>query len=261
VVLVTSITVAQLILVYLLALRGIVRPFDGALKVGLEETITTLIILIATGFILWAVVDIIEATVQKILISEVELENAHDLTLEAWAKALELRGREVPGHSSRVTALSVQLAEHLGLDQEAVKQVRWGALLHDIGKMGIPEKLLLKSGPLTKEEWEVISRHTILAREIIKDIPYFEGALEIVRHHHEQYDGHGYPNQIKAAEIPISALLFSIVDNWDMLRSNRPYSSAWTDEKTIAYLKKESGKKFHPGIVDAFLSLIEETGN
>jgi len=182
--LITGLTLAQIVLVYILALNGLVRPFDGRVPFKFEELITTLIILLATGMILWVVVNLIENTVQKIIKSETEIQNSYDLTLEAWAKALELRGREVSGHSRRVTELSVKLANRLGFNRDEVIQLWRGALLHDIGKMGVPENILLKPGPLTEEELEIIWKHPLMGREIFKDIPYLDEAPKVVAYHH-----------------------------------------------------------------------------
>jgi putative nucleotidyltransferase with HDIG domain len=194
----------------------------------------------------------------KIIKSEMDIQDAYDLTLEAWAKALELRGREVSGHSRRVTELSVKLANRLGFDRDEIIQLRRGALLHDIGKMGVPEKILLKPGPLTEEELEVIWQHPLMGREIFKDIPYLAEALKVVSSHHEQVDGSGYPEQLLHDEIPITARVFSVVDNWDMLCSDRPYGKGWSKEETIAYLEKESGKKFDPMVVRELVALLGE---
>ena len=254
---VTAATVLQIIFVFILAQIGLVKPFQGALAVRAEETITTCLILVATGLILWVVVNIIENTVQRIEKSEHELEITYDLTLKAWAKALELRRREIPGHSQRVTSTSVELAKSLGYDPEQIKNIYHGALLHDVGKMGIPEYILLKPGRLTKREWEFVRAHPLLAAEILKDIPYLEGALEIVRYHHERYDGGGYPYQLKGEEIPITAQLFSLVDSWDSLSSDRPYSPAMDQEEVIQFLKGESGKSFHPELLNEFLRFLE----
>jgi putative nucleotidyltransferase with HDIG domain len=254
----TSITTFQIALVYLLAQRGIVQPFNGLITVRLEETITTIIILIVTGSILWIVVDIIERSVQKIIDSELTIENSYDLTLNAWALALELRGREVEGHTKRVTALSEKLADHLGFEQEEIKQLRRGALLHDIGKMGIPERILLKPGPLTDEEWEIVSRHPTMAEEIFRDIPYLKEAMAVVCWHHERLDGQGYPDKLEGEDIPLASRVFSVVENWDMLRSERPYSHAWTDEEARAYLLEEAGKKFDPEVVEGLFAVLEE---
>ena len=257
-VVVTGITLFQLILIYILAQAGHIQAFDGAVPIRLEETITTLIILISTGFLVWVVIDIIENAVDRISQSEKNLENAYDLTLAAWAKALELRGREDPGHSSRVTSLSTLLAERMGLDEIAIKQLRRGALLHDIGKMGIPEKILLKSENLEDTERELLNQHTIMAKNMIDDIDYLEGALEIISYHHEHYDGTGYPAQVSGDEIPITARIFSIVDNWDSLRNDQPCRKGWSNKKTKDYLLDQSGKKFDPDLVIKFIALVDE---
>jgi putative nucleotidyltransferase with HDIG domain len=254
---VTAATIAQIGLVFFLAQVGVVKPFEGALPVRAEETITTCIILLTTGLILWVVINIIENTVNQIQKSENELEITYDLTLKAWAKALELRHREIPGHSQRVTSTAVELAKHLGYDPLQVKNIYHGALLHDVGKMGIPEQILLKPGRLNKREWEFVRAHPLLAAEILKDIPYLEGALEIVRYHHERYDGQGYPYQLKGEQIPEAAQLFSIIDSWDILSSDRPYSPALDQIEVIRFLKGESGKSFHPDLLDEFLGFLE----
>jgi putative nucleotidyltransferase with HDIG domain len=260
-VIVTGITVFQIILVHILAQAGHVQPFGGAVQMKLDETITTIIILIATGFLVWVVVDIIENSVEKIIQAEVDLESAYEDTLAAWAKALELREREAPGHSTRVTSLATLLAEKMGLDLDVIKQIRQGALLHDIGKMGIPESILLKSEPLKPKEKKLLKEHTIMASGIISDIDYLEGALEIISHHHERYDGNGYPQKLKGDQLPLKAQVFSIIDNWDMLRVDRPCRKAWSDEKTLVYISDQSGKKFNPDIVEAFLKMMDEIGS
>ena len=259
-VLVTGITVFQLTLVHILAQAGHVQPFGGAVQMKLDETITTIIILIATGFMVWVVIDIVENSVEKIIQAEVDLKNAYDETLAAWAKALELREREAPGHSARVTALVALLADKMKLESDVIKQIRQGALLHDIGKMGIPESILLKSGSLKPKEKKLLREHTNMASGIISDIDYLEGALEIISHHHERYDGNGYPQKLKGDQIPLKSQIFSIVDNWDMLRVDRPCRKAWSDEMTLAYISDQSGKKFNPEIVAVFMKMINEIG-
>jgi putative nucleotidyltransferase with HDIG domain len=245
-----------LVLVYILSLFGIVQPFEGRYALHLEETITTCIILLVTGALLWVVVNLIDRTAQQIIHSEFEAERAYDLTLEAWAQALELRQREVKGHSQRVTALTVALAERLGYDREALTQLRWGALLHDIGKMGITEKILHKPGPLSAEEWEAVTRHTRMGEEILRDIPALQEAKKVVCCHHERIDGQGYPLKLTGEEIPEGSRIFAVADSWDMLRSERPYSPAWTDEQTLAHLEKEAGRQFDARVVAALRDLL-----
>ncbi len=257
-VIVTGISVFQMILVHILAQAGHVQPFGGAVQMNLDETITTIIILIATGFLVWVVVDIIENSVEKILQAEVDLESAYEETLAAWAKALELREREAPGHSARVSSLTTLLAEKMELKADVIKQIRQGALLHDIGKMGIPESILLKSESLKPKEKKLLEEHTIMGSGIIGEIDYLEGALEVISHHHERYDGNGYPQKLNGDQIPLNAQIFSIIDNWDMLRVDRPCRKAWSDEETLIFISDQSGKKFNPDIVEAFLKMMKE---
>jgi len=255
---ITIISILEIGGLYLLDDASLINPFEGRIQISLEEYMTTMIILAGLGLLMWVVVDIIETAVNRIVFSERQLEKAYDLTLRAWTKALELRGREIEGHSLRVTALSIQLGHKLGLSKEQLEQLRLGALLHDIGKMNIPESILLKPGPLTDEEWELIKKHTRVAVEIFKDISYLNDAMKVVCCHHEQLDGKGYPLNLVREDIPIEAKIFSVVDSWDVILSDRPYSSAWSDEKARSYLISQSGKKFDSEIVSALFELIEE---
>ncbi len=259
-VLVTAISVSEIGFLYIMGEAGQVRPFDGAIPLLLEDTITTNLILLATGFLVWAVVDIIEKSVERIYQSEIEIENAYDQTLISWAKALEMREREDPGHSDRVSSLTSLFAEEVGLNPEEIKTVWRGALLHDIGKMGIPEKILHKTDQLDPRETKINQTHPRLGVRVFEDVDYLHGALEVVMHHHERYDGQGYPDQLQGDEIPFQAQLFSIVDCWDVLRTERPCRTSLTDEETLAFLKAQSGKKFKPELVDKFMALVEKYG-
>jgi PAS domain S-box-containing protein len=190
--------------------------------------------------------------------SNQELYLAYDTTLEGWAHALEMRDKETEGHSRRVTRMTIRLARAMGMSDEQLVHVRRGTLLHDIGKMGIPDRILRKAGPLSEEEWELMRQHPLHAYEMLKDIDYLRPALDIPRFHHEKWDGSGYPQGLKGEEIPLAARIFAIVDVWDALLSDRPYRDAWSRQKTIAYLREESGKHFDPAIVQIFMSLLEE---
>ena len=183
------------------------------------------------------------------------LNEAHDLTLHGWARALEYRDGETAGHSQRVTELSVSVGRELGLSAEEITNMRRGSYLHDIGKMAIPDRILLKPGSLTEDEWKIMKLHPIRAREFLAEIPFLQGAIPIAYSHHERWDGSGYPEGLKGEEIPLLARIFSVVDNWDALTSDRPYRKAWTDDKVFAYLQENSGKIFDPRIVEIFLSL------
>ena len=190
--------------------------------------------------------------------SQKDLINAYDSTLEGWAKALELRDKETEGHSERVTNLTVKLAQAVGIHGEALVNVRRGALLHDIGKMGIPDAILHKNGPLDERERQIIQQHPGHAYNMLKHIHYLQAALEIPYCHHEKWDGTGYPRGLKGEEIPISARLFTVVDVYDALINDRPYRKALPLQEVIAYLKSQSGSYFDPNLLDVFLRVLTE---
>ncbi len=187
--------------------------------------------------------------------SNLELGLAYDATIEGWSRALDLRDRETQWHTQRVTAMTVNLARFLGLDEAELVQVRWGALLHDIGKMGVPDKILHKPGPLTDEEWVVMKKHPTYAYELLLPIRYLRSALDIPHYHHERWDGTGYPNGLKTTQIPLTARIFAVVDVWDSLTSDRPYRAAWTEEKAREHIRASAGTHFDPQVVDAFMQL------
>jgi len=187
--------------------------------------------------------------------SNTELSMAYDATLEGWAKALELRDRETIGHAQRVIDMTLRVAARLGIQGEALQHIRRGALLHDIGKMAVPDSILLKPGPLSPGEWEVMRKHPVHAYEMLKTIDYLEPALEIPYCHHERWDGNGYPRGLIGQNIPLSARIFAVVDVWDALTSDRPYRNAWAERQTLEYIRMESGRHFDPQIVNIFFSL------
>ena len=187
-----------------------------------------------------------------------ELSLAYDTTLEGWSKALDLRDQETEGHAQRVTDLTVMLAQRLGLSEEEIIHVRRGALLHDIGKMGIPDGILRKPGPLSAEEWEVMRKHPVYAYILLKSITYILPAIDIPYCHHEKWDGSGYPRGLKEEEIPLAARIFAVVDVWDALCSDRPYRKGWDKERVRDYLRTESGSQFDPRIVETFLAMVTE---
>jgi PAS domain S-box-containing protein len=185
-----------------------------------------------------------------------ELVLAYDSTLEGWAHALELRDQETEGHTRRVVQMTVELAKAMGIGEHELENVRRGALLHDIGKMGIPDSVLLKPGTLNEREWEVMRRHPEYAYQFLEPIDYLRPVLDIPYCHHEKWDGSGYPRKLRGAEIPFEARIFAIVDVWDALRSDRPYRKAWTNEKTRKYILEQSGTHFDPQVVQAFMELL-----
>ena len=187
-----------------------------------------------------------------------ELAMAYDATIEGWSHALDLRDKETEGHTQRVTEMTVKLGRAFGLSEVELVQVRWGALLHDIGKMGVPDGILLKPGPLTDEEWVVMRRHPDFAYEMLSPIRYLRLALDIPYCHHEKWDGTGYPRSLKGEQIPLTARIFAVVDVWDALTSDRPYRAAWPKEKVTGYIQDLAGKHFDPVAVDAFMNLISK---
>ncbi len=186
-----------------------------------------------------------------------ELAQAYDRTLEGWSKALELRDRETHGHTARVVELTVRLASVMGVRSKDLVHVRRGALLHDIGKMAIPDNVLLKPGPLTAEEWEVMRRHSEFAFELLSPIGFLQPAIDIPYCHHERWDGSGYPRGLAGEAIPLAARIFAVVDTWDALRYDRPYRRAWSVEEVRAYVRGEAGTRFDPAVVDAFLRVVD----
>jgi putative nucleotidyltransferase with HDIG domain/PAS domain S-box-containing protein len=186
-----------------------------------------------------------------------ELEEAYDATLAGWSRALELRERDTAGHSQRVVDLTLRLASAVGIEDEALVHVRRGALLHDIGKMAVPDQILLKPEALTRDEWVIMRQHPIYGYEMLKSIPYLRPALEIPYAHHERWDGEGYPHGLRGEAIPLAARVFAVVDVWDALTSDRVYRPAWPEADACEYLHDQRGKHFDPGIVPLFLAMVD----
>ena len=187
-----------------------------------------------------------------------ELMQAYDATIEGWSRAMDLRDRETAGHTQRVTKLTLELGRAMGLDESRLIHIRRGALLHDIGKLGVPDHILFKPSELTVEEREIIEKHTEFAYEMLAPIPYLKPALNIPYFHHEKWDGTGYPLGLKGEQIPLEARIFSLVDVWDALLSDRPYRNAWSGERTIEYIRAQSGTHFDPRVVECFLEVIKK---
>jgi PAS domain S-box-containing protein len=185
-----------------------------------------------------------------------ELFTAYDATIEGWSRALDLRDHETEGHSQRVTELTTQLALAMSMNAQELVHVRRGALLHDIGKMGVPDRILLKPGPLTDDEWVIMRQHPTFAYQMLEPIRYLRPALEIPYCHHEKWDGTGYPRGLKADHIPLAARIFAVVDVWDALRSDRPYRRAWPEVKVREHIREQAGKHFDPAVVAAFLEML-----
>ena len=182
--------------------------------------------------------------------------DAYDKTIESWSKLLDMKDTETEGHSNRVTELTVRVCRSIGMNEEEILYARWGALLHDIGKIGIPDGILRKPGPLTEDEWTIMRRHPVTAYEMLSPITFLRPALDIPYGHHERWDGTGYPQNLKADDIPIAARLFAVVDVYDALRSDRPYRPGWPEDRVLEYLREQSSHHFDPRAVDAFLKML-----
>jgi putative nucleotidyltransferase with HDIG domain len=185
--------------------------------------------------------------------SNIELALAYDSTLEGWSKALDLRDKETEGHTRRVAEATLKLARQMGVPEDELVHARRGALLHDIGKMGIPDSILLKPGPLTDEEWVVMRRHPVYAFEWLSPISFLRAALEIPYCHHEKWDGTGYPRGISGEQIPMAARVFAVIDVWDALCSDRPYRKAWPKDKVRDHIAEAMGTHFDSSVATAFL--------
>jgi PAS domain S-box-containing protein len=185
------------------------------------------------------------------------LQEAYERTIEGWVRALDLRDRETEGHTQRVTELTIKVAGKLGFTDEELAHIKRGALLHDMGKMAIPDEILQKPGPLNEAEWEKMRRHPVYAYEMLSPIAYLHPALEIPFYHHERWDGSGYPRGLKGEEIPLAARLFAIIDVWDALCSDRPYRKKLPRREVAEYIREKSDTLFDPKLVDVFLSAIQ----
>jgi putative two-component system response regulator len=186
-----------------------------------------------------------------------QLLGAYEATIEGWSRAMDLRDRETEGHSQRVAEFTMRMAIASGMSPEELVHIHRGALLHDMGKLGVPDSILHKPYTFTDEEWAIMRRHPQLAYDMLYPVEYLRPALDIPYCHHEKWDGSGYPRGLKGDEIPLAARLFAVIDVWDALTSDRPYRRAWTNENALAYIKEQSGKHFDPEIVNLFFRVIQ----
>jgi putative nucleotidyltransferase with HDIG domain len=194
------------------------------------------------------------STLQK---TNADLSLAYDATIEGWSYALDLRDKETEGHTQRVTEITTKLCRKFGLSEKELTYARWGALLHDIGKMGVPDAILQKPGKLSDEEWVIMKMHPVYARNMLERINYLKSAIDIPYCHHEKWDGSGYPSGLKGEQIPLTARIFAITDVWDALTSDRPYRPAWPKSDTLDHIKSGAGTHFDPQVVKVFLESEE----
>jgi putative nucleotidyltransferase with HDIG domain len=193
---------------------------------------------------------------KELQISNIELNLAYDATIEGLSRALDLRDKETEEHTRRVTDITLKLASALGVAESEMVHIRRGAILHDIGKVAIPDQILFKRGPLVEEEWEIMRQHPEIAVQLLSPVNYLAPALDIPHWHHEKWDGSGYPDRLEGEKIPFFARLFAFADVYDALTSNRPYRTAWRKEDAIHYIHAQSGRHFDPGITPTFMELV-----
>jgi putative nucleotidyltransferase with HDIG domain len=195
---------------------------------------------------------------QRLRESEEQLRRAYEATIEGWSLAMDLHDKEIVGHTRRVTEMTVALARQMNIPEEKIAHIRHGALLHDIGKMGIPDEILRKPDQLTDDERSIMEKHPMYAFEMLQSIAYLDPALEIPLLHHERWDGSGYPFGYRGAQTPISARIFAVIDVYDALTSDRPYRAALTREAAAEYIRSQSGLHFDPDVAAVFLEFIEQ---
>ncbi len=193
----------------------------------------------------------------KLELAHSELIAAYDATIEGWSRAMDLRDKETEGHSQRVTQLTLDLAKAAGMNQEQLIHVRRGALLHDMGKLGIPDSILHKPDKLSAEEWVLMRQHPQQAYNMLYPIEYLHPALDIPHCHHEKWDGTGYPRGLKGEEIPLAARIFAVVDVWDAITSERPYRHPMPEAEALQYIREQSGLHFDPQAVELFFNIIQ----
>ena len=244
-----------LALVVMAELLGWIHPSIGPTRFSILIPMVTL--LVAAAGIVWVIIRNMEKDLELAVASAAELGKNYDLTLEAWAKVMEYRDRETEGHSRRLIVLSTRLALALGMPEAEMIQLQRGALLHDIGKLAIPDEILLKPGSLDESEMRLMQKHPVYARQMLADIPFMAPAVAVAYSHHERWDGLGYPDGLQGEEIPLNARLFAVIDAWDALNSERVYRHAWPPDKVKDYLRENAGTRFDPHIVEVFLGLME----
>jgi putative nucleotidyltransferase with HDIG domain len=252
----TGFSILCIWLFFYLTNLGLITPEN---LVGISTPIILSLILVVMGGLQYVVMRYWEQNILWLQYSERRVRDAYDKTIEGWARALEQRDRETEGHSRRVVELSLRFAEALNItNMNELKAIRQGALLHDIGKMAIPDDILLKPGALTKEEWHIVQQHPKLAKQMLEPLSFDPAVIEIAMHHHERWDGKGYPAQLAKDQIPKYARMFTIIDQWDALLSDRPYRKAWTIEEATRYLEENSGQIFDPDLIPLFLEMIDK---
>ncbi|GAB4578909.1 MAG: hypothetical protein Fur0022_16460 [Anaerolineales bacterium] len=233
--------------------RLVAGSLENAIEITHLQTLKGTAFILTTSLLLYSLVRQNFASLQK---AQTSLEQSYDATLAGWAKALDLRDHSTEEHTTRVADLTVRLAKTMGIEEPKLTHIRRGAILHDIGKIGIPDHILLKPGQLSPEDWAIMRQHPIYAFEMLKPIAHLQPSLDIPFCHHEKWNGTGYPRGLKGEEIPLAARIFAVVDVWDALTSSRPYREAWTRQEAIEYIQFQAGHHFDPAVVKAFIQMM-----
>ncbi len=193
----------------------------------------------------------------KILPCQHEVLRAYNATVDGWVRLLALKDKDASGHARRVADLTVKLARQQDYTGLSMRQVYWGALLHDIGKLAVPDEIINKPGKLSEEEWQVVRQHPKLGGDLVAGVDFLAPVADIPYHHHERWDGSGYPNGLLTKQIPLIAQIFSIVDVWDSLLSRRPYRLAWSRVEARDYISSQAGGAFDSRLVARFFQVIK----
>ena len=233
-----------------------------------EYNLTAILALFSLAFLTWVISLQLESALEKNdkLVTDVqkayqEIKDAYATTLEGWSNAMEIRDRETQGHSKRVTELTIRMARRMGFSEEELVHIYRGALLHDIGKLGIPDDILNKPGPLDEHEMNIMRLHPQIAVDLISPIDYLKPALNIPRYHHEKWDGTGYPHGLVGETIPLEARIYAIIDVYDALTHDRPYRQKMSEKDALEFIKSQAGTHFDPAVLEVFLKEIEAKGS
>ena len=233
-----------------------------------EYNLTAILALFSLAFLTWVISLQLESALEKNdkLVTDVqkayqEIKDAYATTLEGWSHAMEIRDRETQGHSKRVTELTIRMARRMGFSEEELVHIYRGALLHDIGKLGIPDDILNKPGPLDEHEMNIMRLHPQIAVDLISPIDYLKPALNIPRYHHEKWDGTGYPHGLVGETIPLEARIYAIIDVYDALTHDRPYRQKMSEKDALEFIKSQAGTHFDPAVLEVFLKEIEAKGS
>jgi putative nucleotidyltransferase with HDIG domain len=244
-------------LVFFYALIAVMASAVMALlsSVSLQALVFPASVLFLIALVVWLGSSRWEKELQRIIHERQELNLAYDRALDGWSRSIELADRETPGHTRRVTELALALGHQMGLSEEEMFDLRRGAMLHDIGKMNVPEQILMKTGSLDEQESAIMQRHTVYAYEMLGDIPFLKPAADVALYHHESWDGNGYPTGLKGERIPRLARIFTVADVWDSLSTDRAYRLGWLKPQIKSYLLSEAGRHFDPMVVEALTHL------